>query len=164
MLTHVHKVVNTCWCWHICEGSGVCVVERDLGSSLPPAELARRDSTLFVEVKRLFFTTPEVGTETEANEGHQGDRTLHRTRSRFDRTRPVSSTQQSGARVLGFATGASCPSWDRSVRSGTQRSRAWRRADRTRGVSSHTRSNASGHNGSSLDRDRTLALSRPVIA
>jgi hypothetical protein len=48
MLTHVHKVVNTCWCWHICEGSGVCVVERGLGSAL------------FVEVKRLFSTTPEV--------------------------------------------------------------------------------------------------------
>jgi hypothetical protein len=41
-------VVNTCWCWHICEGSGVCVVERGLGSAL------------FVEVKRLFSTTPEV--------------------------------------------------------------------------------------------------------
>jgi hypothetical protein len=21
MLTHVHKVVNTCWCWHICENA-----------------------------------------------------------------------------------------------------------------------------------------------
>jgi hypothetical protein len=50
---------------------------------------------------------PEVGKETEANGGHRGDRTLHRTRSWYDRTRPVSTTQQSGARVLGFATGAS---------------------------------------------------------
>jgi hypothetical protein len=50
---------------------------------------------------------PEVGKETEVNGGHRGDRTLHRTWSRFDRTRPVSSTQQSGAQVLGFATGAS---------------------------------------------------------
>jgi hypothetical protein len=23
MLTHVHKVVISCWCWHICEGDGV---------------------------------------------------------------------------------------------------------------------------------------------
>jgi hypothetical protein len=122
MLTHVHKVVNTCWCWHICEGSGFCVVERGLGSGV------------FEELKRLFSTTPEVEKETEANGGHQGDRTLHRTRSRFDRTRLVSSTQQSGARVLGFATGASSPSRNRSIRSGTQRSRAWRRADRTRPV------------------------------
>jgi hypothetical protein len=76
-----------------------------LGSSLPPAELARRDSALFGEVKCLFSTAPEVGKETETNGGHCGDRTLHWTRSRFDRTRPVSSQQLSGARVLGFLTG-----------------------------------------------------------
>jgi hypothetical protein len=29
-----------------------------LGPSLPPVELARWNSTLFVEVKRLFSTTP----------------------------------------------------------------------------------------------------------
>jgi hypothetical protein len=57
-----------------------------LGSSLLPAELARRDSGVFEELKRLFSTTPEVGKETEANGGHRGDRT----RSLFDRTRPVS--------------------------------------------------------------------------
>jgi hypothetical protein len=91
------------------------VVERDLGSSLPPTELVRRDLTLFGEVKRLFSTVPEVRKETEANGGHQGDRTLHRTRSQFDRTRPVSSSQQSGARVLGFATGVSGPSRNRSA-------------------------------------------------
>jgi hypothetical protein len=34
------------------------VVEKGLGSSLPLAELARRDSALFVEAKRLFSTTP----------------------------------------------------------------------------------------------------------
>jgi hypothetical protein len=62
------------------------------------------DSALFGEVKRLFSTTPEVRKETEANSGHYGDRTLHRTRSRFDWTRPVSSQQLSGAQVLGFLT------------------------------------------------------------
>jgi hypothetical protein len=46
-----------------------------LGSSLPPTELARRDSGVFEELKRLFSTTPEVGKETEANGGHRGDRT-----------------------------------------------------------------------------------------
>jgi hypothetical protein len=101
------------------------MVERGLGSTLPLAELARRDSGVFEELKRLFSTTQEVRKEMEANGGHSGDRMLNRMRSQFDRTRPVSSTQQSGARVLGFATGASGPSRNRSVWSGTQRSRAW---------------------------------------
>jgi hypothetical protein len=83
--------------------------------------LRARDSGVFEELKCLFSTTPEVEKETKANVGHRGDRTLHRTRSRCDRTRPVSTTQQSGARVLGFATGASSHSQDRRVRSGTQR-------------------------------------------
>jgi hypothetical protein len=33
MITHVHKVMNTCWCWHICEGDGVWAVEMGLGPS-----------------------------------------------------------------------------------------------------------------------------------
>jgi hypothetical protein len=78
------------------------VVERGLGSSLPPTELARWDSVLFREVKRLFSIAPKVGKETEANGGHCGDRTLHRTRSRFDRTCSVSSSQCCS---LGFVTG-----------------------------------------------------------
>jgi hypothetical protein len=48
-----------------------------LGPSLPLAELARQDSTLFMEVKRLFSTMMEVENfsesswiETEANGGH----------------------------------------------------------------------------------------------
>ena len=24
MLTHIHMVVYTWWCWHICKGGGVC--------------------------------------------------------------------------------------------------------------------------------------------
>jgi hypothetical protein len=70
--------------------------------SLRPIEFVRRDSALFGEVKCLFFTAPEVGKETEANGGHYGDRTLHQTRSRFDRTRLVSSTRSAR---LGFVTG-----------------------------------------------------------
>jgi hypothetical protein len=61
-----------------------------LGSSLPPTELAMRDSGVFEELKRLFSTTPEVGKETEANGGHRGDQTLNQTWSLHDRTRPVS--------------------------------------------------------------------------
>jgi hypothetical protein len=62
------------------------VVERGLGSSLPPVELARRDSALFGEVKCLFSYAPEVKKETEANGGHRGDWT----RSLYDRTHSVS--------------------------------------------------------------------------
>jgi hypothetical protein len=55
MLTHVHKVVNTYWCWHFCEGGEVWAVDRGFGSSLPPTELARRDSGVFKEIKTLIF-------------------------------------------------------------------------------------------------------------
>jgi hypothetical protein len=80
----------------------------------------------------------------------------------FDRTRPVSSAQQSGTRVLGFATGVSGPSQNPSVQSGTQRGRAGHRADQTRGASGRVRSDVSGRDGSSLDSDRTLGAARLV--
>jgi hypothetical protein len=51
------------WRWSLSGREG-------LGSSLPPAELARRDSGIFEELKRLFSTTPKVGNRTEANGGH----------------------------------------------------------------------------------------------
>jgi hypothetical protein len=69
MLTYVHKVVNTCWCWHICKGGEVWF-------------------DAFVEAKRLFFHCAG-GEETEVNGGHWGDRTLDWTWSLNDRTRPV---------------------------------------------------------------------------
>jgi len=31
MLTHLHMVVYTWWCWHICKGGGVARVERGVG-------------------------------------------------------------------------------------------------------------------------------------
>jgi hypothetical protein len=40
----------------------------------------------------------------------------------------------------------------------------WRDAIGHDGASGHVRPDASGHDGSSLDRDQTLALSRPVVA
>jgi hypothetical protein len=70
-----------------------------LGPSLPPAELARQDSALFMEVKCIFSTTLEAEIfskeswiETEANEGHWRDQTLNQTWSQHDRTCPVSSS------------------------------------------------------------------------
>jgi hypothetical protein len=86
MLTLAHDVItwgvlaHLRWRWNSSGREG-------LGSSLPPAKLARRDSGDFEELKRLFSTTPEVGEETEANGGHRGDRT----RSLFDRMRPISA-------------------------------------------------------------------------
>jgi hypothetical protein len=99
------------------------VVERSLGSSLPPAELARRDLTLFGEVKCLFSTASEVRKETEANGCHKDNRTLDRTRSLYDRTRPVS----------------------------VQRLRVFQCDDRTRSASGHCRPDAFGRSGSLLD-------------
>jgi hypothetical protein len=56
------------------------VVERGLGSSLPPTELVRRNSALFMEVKCIFSTTPVIEIfsksswiETEVNGDHWGD-------------------------------------------------------------------------------------------
>jgi hypothetical protein len=81
---------------------------------------------LFDEVKCIFSTTPEVEIfsksswiETEANRGHWGDRTLNRTRSRHDRTCPISDSS-SLARGLGFTTGAFGHSRDRHVQSGAR--------------------------------------------
>jgi hypothetical protein len=42
-----------------------------LGSSLPPAELARRDSGVFEELKRLFSTTPKVRKRNESERRSQ---------------------------------------------------------------------------------------------
>ena len=55
MLTHMHMVVYTWWCWHICKGGGVPRVERGVSCSLPPAELARRDSALLRKLSAYFL-------------------------------------------------------------------------------------------------------------
>jgi hypothetical protein len=70
----------------------------------------------------------------EANRGHRGDRTLDRTRSLFDRTRPVSVQR---LRVFLFLIGRG-------------------------GAFGHSRSDVFGRSGSLLYFNRTLALWRPV--
>jgi hypothetical protein len=82
----------------------------------------------------FFSTTSEVEKETEANGGHRGDRTLDRTRSLFDRTRPVSVQR---LRVFLFLIGRG-------------------------GASGHCQPDASGCSGSLLDSNQTLALWHPV--
>jgi hypothetical protein len=72
-----------------------------LGLSLPSAELASAEFRRFQGVEKPIFHYAEVGKETEANGGHRGDRTLHRTRSRYDRrVRSVQrGVRRAGARV-----------------------------------------------------------------
>jgi hypothetical protein len=48
---HLVALAHLRWRWSLSGREG-------LGSSLPPAELARRDSGVFEELKRLFFFTP----------------------------------------------------------------------------------------------------------
>jgi hypothetical protein len=61
MLTHMHKVVITCWYCHICKGGGVWAVERGLGSSPPsPRRACEAGFNAFVEVKCLFSFAPEA--------------------------------------------------------------------------------------------------------
>jgi hypothetical protein len=129
--------------------------------------LRARDSDVFGNLKCLFSTTPKVGKETEANGGHRGDRTLHRTWSWYDQTRPVSTAQ---TRVLGFITGASGHSRDRCVRSVTQRELRFTRMigrearlvthDRTRPIVEGAYWTLIGHGHC---RVRSLRGARPVV-
>jgi hypothetical protein len=91
---------------------------------------------VFEELKRLFSLRRKSKKETEANGGHRDDRTLNRTRSLHDRTRPVS----------------------------VQRLRVFHLDDRTRSAFGHSRSDTFGRSGSLLDSNRTLALSRPAFS
>ena len=50
MLTHLHMVVYTWWCWHIYKGGGVPRVERSVGSST--------GFGAFEKIKCIFSITP----------------------------------------------------------------------------------------------------------
>ena len=58
MLTHVHLLVYTLWCWHTLRRRWSLKGRERMGSSLPPAELARRDSALFEKMKCIFSIGP----------------------------------------------------------------------------------------------------------
>ena len=58
MLTHVHMLVYTLWCWHTLRRRWSLKARERMGSSLPPAELARRDSALFEKIKCLSSIAP----------------------------------------------------------------------------------------------------------
>jgi hypothetical protein len=77
------------------------VVERGLGSS-------RRDSTLCVEVKCLFYIMPEArkgGNSPNCLSLKNSNRTLDRTRSRVDLHVRSAQVEGRGAARLGFVTG-----------------------------------------------------------
>ena len=58
MLTHMHLLVHTLWCWHTLGRRWSLKGRERMGSSLPPAELAKRDSALFEKMKCLFSIAP----------------------------------------------------------------------------------------------------------
>jgi len=58
MLTHVHMLVYTLWCWHTLRRRWSLKGRERMGSSLPPAELASWDSTLFEKMKCIFSIAP----------------------------------------------------------------------------------------------------------
>jgi hypothetical protein len=111
-------------------------------------------------------------TRGEETEGKEVTGVTGRSLDLIGRVRSVAAL--CAVRALGFATGASGPSRNQSIRSGTQRTRAWRRADWTRGASGNMRSDVFGHDRSSLEplwtvtgrwncRVRSLRGARPVI-
>ena len=58
MLTHVHLLVYTLRCWHTLRRRWSLKGRERMGSTLPPAELARRDSALFEKLKCIFSIAP----------------------------------------------------------------------------------------------------------
>ena len=58
MLTLVHLLVHTLWCWHTLRRRWSFKGRERMGSSLPPAELVRRDSAPFEKIKCIFSIAP----------------------------------------------------------------------------------------------------------
>jgi hypothetical protein len=139
------------------------------GPLSPPPSLRGGIRCFFVEVKCIFSTT--LGTEifsksswieTEANGGHWGDRTLNRTRSRYDRMRQVSDSCCALRGALGFATGTSGPSRDQRVRSSPIETAKSARSIERCGASGHDRPDASDRERELTGNNQTLALWRLV--
>jgi len=69
-LTHVHLLVHTLWCWHTLRRRWSLKGRERVGSSLPPAELARWDSALFEKMK-CIFSIASVGNLEKSRDTHQ---------------------------------------------------------------------------------------------
>jgi len=63
MLTHVHMLVHTLWCWHTLRRRWSLKGRERMGSSLPPVELTRWDSVLFEKMKCIFSIAPVANLE-----------------------------------------------------------------------------------------------------
>ena len=84
MLTHVHLLVHTLWCWHTLRRRWSLEGRERMGSSLPPTELARQDSALFEKMKCIFSIAP-VGNLEKSRECFSL-RNTHRTLTQKHRT------------------------------------------------------------------------------
>jgi hypothetical protein len=100
--------------------------------------------------------------QTEANGGHRGDRTLDRTRSLFDRTRPVSVQRLRVFQLFDRTLDQTRSLFDWTCPVSVQRLRVFHLFDRMRSVSGHSRPDASGLSRSLVDSNQTRALWRPV--
>jgi len=78
MLTHVHLLVYTLWCWDTLRRRWSLKGRERMGSSLPPADLARQDSALFKKMKFIFSIAP-VGNLEKSRESHRTLARRHRT-------------------------------------------------------------------------------------
>jgi len=67
MLTHMHMGCTLVGVGTLYKRGGVPRVERRVGSSLPPAELARRDSALLRKLSAVFSIAP-VGSLEKSRE------------------------------------------------------------------------------------------------
>jgi hypothetical protein len=100
--------------------------------------------------------------QTEANGCHRGDRTLDRTRSLFDRTRPVSVQRLHVFQLFDQTLDRTWSLFDRTRSVSVQRLRVFQLFDRMRNASGHSRPDVSGLSRSLVDSNRTRALWRPV--
>jgi hypothetical protein len=78
--THVHDDVHLVMLAHLRRRWSLSGRE-GFGFLSPSRRACEAGLSTFWEMKRHFSTTPEVRKETEANGGHQGDRTLNWTPS-----------------------------------------------------------------------------------
>ena len=60
MLTRIHMVVYTWWCWHIYKGGDVCRVEMGLGSLSPSHRACEAGFGAFGKMECLFSIAPDA--------------------------------------------------------------------------------------------------------
>ena len=60
MLTHIHMVVYTWWCWHIYKGGGVCRGEMGFGSLSIRRFSCEAGFDVFEKMECLFSIMPDA--------------------------------------------------------------------------------------------------------